>query len=268
MATRRYGLIDPAVDDYLVAFRSTGASRHAAHVSHPPVAAPRAIRGLLFEASDILYDDTSWRRWLLRLLMRLGLRAEFAPFFRVFDRDYLHDVNCGRRDFDDAVNAFLMAVGLSQGQAEEACRALQSYRLRAEADYRPLTGVRETLAQLCDASVTLGVLSNSERTGDALRQRLAALLGDLPWSAIISSRDLGVSMPAPTCYQSALAATKLTSAETAFIGRDASELQGAMRQGLTTVAFNADADAHADVYLQRFENLLELTRFSPARKAA
>ncbi len=35
-----------------------------------------------------------------------------------------------------------------------------------------------------------------------------------------------------------------------------------------TVAFNAEPDAVADVYLQRFEGLLELTRFSATHSAA
>ena len=39
-------------------------------------------------------------------------------------------------------------------------------------------------------------------------------------------------------------------------------------KGLSTIAFNSDRDARADVYLQRFEDLIELTRFSPARSAA
>ena len=58
--------------------------------------APRPIRGLLLDACNILYDDTAWRRWLLRLLMRLGLRTEYGPFFRIFDRDYLDAVYRGR----------------------------------------------------------------------------------------------------------------------------------------------------------------------------
>ena len=56
---------------------------------------PRPIRGLLFDACNVLYDDTAWRRWLLRLLTRLGLRTEYAPFFRIFDHDYLDAVYRG-----------------------------------------------------------------------------------------------------------------------------------------------------------------------------
>jgi hypothetical protein len=75
-------------------------------------------------------------------------------------------------------------------------------------------------------------------------------------------------MPAQVCYQAALSAARLAAPDAAFVGRDASQLQGAKLQGMTTIAFNAGADVHADVYLQRFEDLTGLTRFSPVRFAA
>ena len=268
MGTQRTGAERPSVDELLVPFRMKDAAPAAVRVAYPPVTAPRAIRGLLLEAGDILYDDTAWRRWLLRLLTRLGLRAEYGPFFRVFERDFLDDVHCGRRTFDDGMNAFLVSAGLSAGQADEACRALDSYRRRSEADFRPLIGVPETLAQLRSAGVTLGVLCNSERSGDVLHQRLLELLGNSPWTAVVSSWDLGYAMPSPACYRAALAAVKLPADDTAFVGRDATELRGAKRQGLATIAFNADSDARADVHLRRFEELLDITRFSPRRSAA
>ena len=172
------------------------------------------------------------------------------------------------RPFSDALDAFLISAGLSAGQAEEVHRALDSHRRHSDASHRPLIGVRETLAQLHSSGVKLGVLCNSEHSGEAIRQRLAELLGESPWAAVISSRDLGCTMPEPACYRAALAALQLPAAEVAFVGHDARELRGAAAQGLATIAFNSDRDARADVYLQRFEDLIELTRFSPGCSAA
>ena len=114
----------------------------------------------------------------------------------------------------------------------------------------------------------LGVLCNCEHSGETIRQQLAELLGESPWAAVISSRDLGCTMPEAACYRAALDALQLPAAEVAFVGHDARELHGAAVQGLATIAFNSDRDARADVYLQRFEDLIELTRFSPGRLAA
>jgi len=268
MATRHMGFDEPWLDGSLLPFRMRAVLSPPANEPPQPVCAPRPIRGLLLETGNVLYDDTDWRRWLLRLLMRLGLRTEYGPFFRVFDRDYLDAVYRGEMPFSDALDAFLISVGLSPGQAEEVHRALDSQRRHSDARHRPLIGVRETIAQLHSSGVKLGVLSNCEHSGEAIRQQLAELLGESPWTAVTSSRDLGCAMPEGACYRAALEAIRLSAAEVAFVGHDARELHGAAVQGLTTIAFNSDRDARADVYLQRFESLIALTRFSPRGSAA
>ena len=262
MLTRQARLDGSFWDGALLPVGLRAVSFRMANEPRQPVRAPRPIRGLLLDACNILYDDTAWRRWLLRLLQRLGLRTEYGPFFRIFARDYLDAVHRGERPFNDALDEFLISAGLSAGQAEEVHRALESYRGHSEVNHRPLIGVRDTLSQLGCCGMKLGVLCNSEHSGAALRQRLAELLGGSPWAAVISSRDLGRTMPDAACYRAALQAMQLPAADVAFVGHDALELRGAARQGLATIAFNGDRDARADIYLQRFEDLLELTRYS------
>ncbi len=230
MGTQRPEHARTSIDEIAIPFTTKQAPRPAEHVPHRAVIAPRMIRGLLLEAGDILYDDTDWRRWLLRLLTRLGMRAEYGPFFRVLDRDFLDDVYCGRKTFDEALHAYLISAGLSAGQTDEACRALDSYRRHSEHDYRPLIGVRETIAALGTAGVKLGLLCNSERSGELLRQRLSELIGVSPWTAVVSSRDLSCAMPDPACYRAALAAMGLPAGDVAFVGRDPRELRGAKRR--------------------------------------
>ena len=268
MVTRQMGLDEPLLDGPLLPLRMRAASFQAANEPRQTVPAPRPIRGLLLAPCNILYDNTAWRRWLLRLLLRLGLRTKYGPFFRIFDRDYLDAVYRGQRPFNDALDAFLISAGMSAGQAEEVHRAVDSYRRHSDASPRPLIGVRETLAQLRSAGVKLGVLCNGEHSGETIRQQLAELLGESPWAAVISSRDMGCALPDATCYRAAVRAMQLPAVEMAFVGHDSRELHGAAIQGLATIAFNSDRDARADVYLQRFEDLIELTRFSPRCSAA
>ena len=268
MATWNTRLDQPLWDGFLLPFTMGAAALRPANEPRQSVRAPRPVCGLLLDAGNILYDDTAWRRWLLRLLMRLGLRTKYGPFFRVFDRDYLDSVYRGLQPFSDAIDAFLASAGLTAGQAEEVRHALDSYRLHSDENHRPLIGVRQTISQLHSSGVKLGVLCNSEHSGETLRQWLADLLGDSPWAAVISSRDLGRTMPDPACYAAALRALHLSVAEVAFVGHDAWELRGAAAQGLSTFAFNSDRDAQADVYLQRFEDLIELTRIAPRCAAA
>ena len=80
---------------------------------------PGPVRGVLLDTCNVLYDDTVWRRWVLQLLTHLGLSTSYRCFFHVWERDFLGEVHCGRRDFWEAFEAFLRAVGLSRGQIEE-----------------------------------------------------------------------------------------------------------------------------------------------------
>jgi FMN phosphatase YigB (HAD superfamily) len=215
-------------------------------------------RGLLLDACNILYDDTAWRRWLLRLLRRLGLRTTCGCFFHVFQRDYLGDVYCGRRTFDEALAEYLRSVGLSCGQIDEVATAFVSYRRSAENDVRPLTHVRRALGELRAADLALGVLCNTEQPGPVLRERLDRLFGEPLFAAVVSSRDLGRAMPDGACYAAALEAIGLPARHVAFVGHDAMELAGARAAGLATVAFNADSDAQADVQVYDLGELLDL----------
>jgi FMN phosphatase YigB (HAD superfamily) len=75
-------------------------------------------------------------------------------------------------------------------------------------------------------------------------------------------------MPERACYLTALKALHLPAGEVAFVGHDAAELAGAAAAGMPTIAFNFDADARADVYLARFEELLEVIHPRPLLAAA
>jgi FMN phosphatase YigB (HAD superfamily) len=249
-------------DGPLFPFKIRTADLRPAVDACPCVHPPRPIRGLLLDACNVLYDDTVWRRWLLRLLAKLGLKTEYGPFYCVLDHDYLDAVCRGQCSFNEALDAFLISAGLSPGQAEEVHRALNSYRRQIAANRRPLTGVRETLGKIRASGIKLGVLCNCEHSGQTIRQSLLELLGESPWSAVISSRDLGCTMPEAACYQAALAALELPTADVAFVGHDSRELRGAAFQGLTTIAFNSDRGARADIFLHRFGDLVELTRSS------
>ena len=78
------------------------------------------------------------------------------------------------------------------------------------------------------------------------------------FSAVLSSVDLGHAKPDEVCYLAALEAMGLCAEETAFVGHDGEELEGAARVGMRTIGFNCDANVVADVYLTQFHDLLGL----------
>lgn len=219
---------------------------------------PRPVRGLLFDTGDVLYDATIWRRWLLQLLGRMGLQTNYRSFYHLWDHDFLAEVHRGRRSFCEAFGAFLQAAGLSRAQIDEVEAACRARRKQWELSARPLPGVKSTLAKLHAAGFALGVLCDCEYPASVLAERLDRFGIGSFFSVIISSIDTGHIKPEPICYETALRALKLGASEAAFVGHDTEDLAGAARVGLQTIAFNFDQDARADVFLARFEDLLDL----------
>jgi HAD superfamily hydrolase (TIGR01509 family) len=244
-----------------------GAPRHNRRYHRPAIderrigdRSPRVAicEGVLFDMCNILYDDTVWRRWVLRLLSRLGLSTNYCSFFRVWDRDYLDEVHRGERDFRQAFAAFLRCAGLSGGQIDEVEAAGHARRRHLEDHCRPLPGVRNTLWRLHQLGFVLGVISNSEHPAAALRGRLHRFGIEKIFPAVVSSIDLRCCMPDLASYSAALQSMNLPPDKVVFVGHDPMELAGARAVGMTTVAFNSDSDAKADVYISRFEELIEV----------
>lgn len=226
------------------------------------------VQGLLFEMDDVLHDATLWRRWLLQLLARMGLNTRYRSFFRVWDDEYLDDVHCGRREMGEAFRSFLLAAGLTHAQIDEVVAAAAARKRHLEATLRPLPGVRTTIERLAERGVVLGVLTDSDRSGDELRQTLRGLgLGER-FSVVLSSLDLEHSKPDAFCYRSALALMGLEARQVAFVGHAAEDLHGARRAGLRTVAFHRATGVTAAHHLNRFDELLSLVESARARTSA
>ncbi len=216
------------------------------------------LAGLVFDMDDVLHDATVWRRWLMRLLARIGVHTTYPCLFRVWDREYLDDVHRGRREFAEAFDTFLMAIGLKRAQIDEVTAAAQARLRDVAASARPLPGVKTTLGRLRESGLALGVLANSSLPAEELRGQLDRFgLGET-FAAVVSSIDLGRTKPDPATYLTVLKLLKLRPDQAAFVGHDTAELAGAAAVGIRTVAFNYDRDAQADVFLTRFDELLDV----------
>lgn len=226
--------------------------------ARPASKAPSPLRGVVFEMDNVLYDATLWRRWLLQVLGRLGVYTHYQSLFRLWQCDYLDDVHCGRREHDEALQAFLFALGLSRAQIDEVQAASQAKRRELVLRARAFPGVWSTLSRLRNKGLLLGVLSDSEATSDMLGHRLAQMGLGAQFAAVVSSVDLERTKPDPLGYLTVLEAMNLEPHQAIFVGQDGEELAGAAAVGMQTLAFNYAADMHAEYEVQRFEQLLEL----------
>jgi HAD superfamily hydrolase (TIGR01509 family) len=234
--------------------RSTGLRRISAAALRRPVA------GLLLDTGGVLYDETTWRRWLMRLFGQLGICVKYQGFFQQWDREFQGAVHRGECSFCDAFRSFLRAVGFTPAQTDEVEAACRAQRRKLDAELRALPGVRSTLARLSQSGYVLATLSNSEHTAGVLRERLANLGLESVFAAVVSSFDLGCAKPDRRSYLAALESMKLPAPQVAFLGHDTAELAGAAAVGMATIAFNFDPDARADVFIARFEELADVLR--------
>jgi FMN phosphatase YigB (HAD superfamily) len=218
------------------------------------------VGGILFDVADVFYDASLWRRWLWRLVVRLNIPAGFPEFFRPWDERYLPDVCCGRREYTEALQAFLLAAGLTWAQVDEIEAACRIQRRNLESNVRLLPGVVKTIAQIAPLGLRLAAWSDVPFSGAKLGERLERLGLGQRFAAVISSFDLEAAQPSSVCYSAAATALNLTPVQLAYVGHDAEHLAGAKSAGLTTIAFNYQRHAHADFYLAQFEDLLPLAR--------
>lgn len=223
-----------------------------------PIAAWPTLEAIVFDMGDVLYDATVWRRWLLKLLGQMGLHTQYRTFYGVWDREYLNDVHCGRREYREAFEAFLLAAGLTRAQIDEVEAASQPRKRELERCVRPLPGVQRTLEQLRRRGLKLGVLSDCERGADALAEFLDRLGLGGQFQAVVSSFDLDSVKPAPQNYLAACRTLGVTVERAAFVGHDQEELDGAVSAGMRSIAFNAEPDAVADAVVERFTLLVDV----------
>jgi len=228
------------------------------------------VRALVFDMGDVLYDASMWRRWLLQLLRRHGLHSSYHTFFGVWEHDYLPRVNTGAEDYWQAMRNFLRSAGLPRGSCQEIVAAGTARRQYFRASIRPLTGVRSALAALSTRGMKLAAVSNTPETAEALQKKLDQLGIGSYFATCLSSLDAGAGMPAATVYLNTLQRLEIAPGDAAFVGHDATELAGAQRAGLSTIAVNYRQGAVADLHLKTFKDLMQLpvaAAATPLRRA-
>ena len=226
------------------------------------------IQGWIFELQNVLYDDTAWRRWLLKLISKMGLHTHYDSFFRVWDLAYAPRVHSGQSSFQAAVDEFLIAAGMSRCQVNEIIPALRAQHKTLSADQRPLPGVVETLQTLSATGYQLAVSADNDLDGNALRTMFAKLGVPSCFDFVGTSIDTGQPKPAPDGYRQALTAMNLPAAAVVFVGHDPDHIDGASALGLHTAALDCPPAVSADRSWPEScsdpESRAEIARHSPS----
>lgn len=254
------------MDGRQLSFQRTRVAAQAGRHRLPP------LRGLIVEVRNVLYDDTAWNRWLLRLVTRMGLHTHYATFFHVWETEYLVEVHQGRRDYWDALARFLRSMGLTNRQVQEVRAAGEGQRRRLEEPLRPFPGVVPTISSLCDRGVRMIAWLGAEDS-ESTRQRLQAW-GIADHFVAICQQTTATCGPAgqreQQRYCDCLESLDLCAEEgVGLISCHPLELRAAGRRGLRTIAFNTIGRGKVDLELEQFADLPALIAPStPLRRVA
>jgi FMN phosphatase YigB (HAD superfamily) len=221
-----------------------------------PIQSPPDLKGLLFDAGDVIYRRRRDPPAFAAFLSENGLRspAYDAPELKSLKRE-AHAGSISRDAFFDAV---LEHCGPMSPEQVERGRAILA-AAQGEIDF--FTGVPETLWRLKHAGFRLGIVTNTFDATATKLQWFRRVGIDTVWDSFATSCELKLLKPAPGLYLAALAPLDLYPGQVAFVGHAQGELQGAKSLGMTTIAFNRDSDAvAADYVIHRFSELLEFIR--------
>lgn len=218
----------------------------------------RGFSGIVFDVGDIFFDASPWRRWLANRITQFGAPTTYPELVQRWER-LLVDVYCGRSEYWIRFDRLLRDYGLTSEHVRQLTVEAKDQGAIVATRRKLFEGVAETLHELHSRNVKLAALSDTETSAAGVRQRLANLGVERYLDAVICSVDIGYAKPAREAFNAVLAALNEPVEDCAFVGHDVDELEGAKAAGLYAIAFNAAADAPADLHVERFTDLLTLT---------
>jgi putative hydrolase of the HAD superfamily len=218
-----------------------------------------AIKGIFFDAADVLYErPVSTGKYLVSLLKEKGLPTELSATDQERHKALRSLAKRGLISHDMYWDQLLEMHGVTD--AEE--RRILTIKIDEVSDsVVPVPGAREALAGLKQRGFAVGVVTDTMHSIDH-KMRWLEQVGVAEFVDVVAcSTALGAHKPEPVMYLNAVKQAGLALGESAFVGHRTEEIEGARRAGLATIAVNYDPDAKADYYAQSLPDLLNVPIF-------
>ena|SRR5579864_6820178 len=202
-----------------------------------------AIRGILFDASGVIYERPLVGVGLQTLLEHYGLRPRHPMVVHNALRAAEYDANVGRIGLDDYYDALLRVHGLTDERALAAGReALRFDASRLTLSSSTVTAVR----QLDRHDLRLGVIANTPyQAVDEIDWLSRMGIPGSVWTIYLTSCEMAMLLPDPTLLADAVEQLGVLAIETLLVSRNLDCLEIAAEQGLIPVAFHPNAPVPA-----------------------
>ncbi|HSB66096.1 MAG TPA: HAD family hydrolase [Anaerolineales bacterium] len=221
--------------------------------SQPSILPNNRVRAVLFDADGILYYRKNKEREYQRVCKEFGLEIKEFPDA---EKERIRRIaSIGLITFAEYKAEVLKLLGITD--PSQIARGVQIAEEESD-NVHFFSDIRETLLHLKDQNLYLGIVTD---TTHPLHVKIEKFerggFGDV-WDTIISSREVGFQKPDPEIYQLALQQLGIAPNQAVFVGHKATELEGARRVGMRTIAFNYEPNAKADFYIKQFSDLANL----------
>ena len=218
-----------------------------------------AVRGILFDAAGVLYHRTRpTSDYVATLLAERGFPTRLSGEEWSHQKVLRSRAKRGQISPEEYWDQRLQMNGVT---GVEERRLLIDRIINFSDQVIPIPGGQETLATLKQRGFVLGIVTDTiypiERKMRWLHQIGVAGFIDV----VACSTYVGAHKPEPAIYLHALRKAGLASAESAFVGHAADELEGARRAGLATVAVLYEPGSRADHYAECLIDLLDVPIF-------
>lgn len=213
-----------------------------------------AIRGILFDASGVIYERPIVGVGLQTLLEHYGLRPRHPMVVHNALRAAEYDANVGRIGLDAYYDALLRVHGLADERALAAGReALRFDASRLTLSSSTVTAVR----QLDHQGLRLGVIANTPYQATDEIDWLGRLgIPASVWTVYLTSCETATLLPDPTLIADAVEQLGVHAVDTLLVSRDLDCLEIAAEQGLLPVAFQPNAPVPSMWrYIERLDEL-------------
>lgn len=196
------------------------------------------IKGLIFDAGDVIFDATLWRKWLYDFLLNnYDIKLSYEELFFLWDNYYLRDIHLKRISYSEGFERFLIHLGLSRKQMKVIIDESINNKKIIEKQTTPYKWVYEYFPKIKSKSIKMGILTDSENTAETIRKRYDNWQISKYIDVIVSSADNGYIKPYRESYLMIVKKLHISINEAVFIGHDRDELLGAKILGIKFIDY-------------------------------
>lgn len=226
--------------------------KNLSHSPDPNTPEPK-IKAFMFDAGDILYYRPRRGVYFKEYLAKHGLTLNGNNPRRQELKQLAYNGDISREDY---FRELIRSYGITEEQSIDEGIALLS---SADDDILFFNGVYDTLNELKKRGFFLGIITDSAVPVSKKLSWFNKGGFENVWDSYISSQEIGVQKPDPKIYLAALEQLGLKPDQAAFVGHNAEELEGARAIGMLSIAFNKDEDARADMIIDEFPELINIS---------